>query len=395
MKLIKQVQVYNPQPMGVKDILISEGKIVAIEDQIQAQITGVEIEEIDGQYLIVAPGFIDAHFHILGGGGENGFMNRTPEVTLTDLTTAGVTTVCGLLGTDGVGRHDAGLLSKAHALEFEGVSTYAYIGNYRLPVETLTKSIIDDIMLIDKVIGIGEIAIADHRNGAPTFEQFAHACADARVGGLLSGKAGVVNIHVGPGKSKLDLIFECLEKTDIPISTFYPTHIGRSQALIDEALKFAEMGGVFDITAAENPDQFFELDGEIPFRKILRQVLDKGLDPKCITLTSDGQGSLPIFDDRGNFIEMGVASARALLVCIKEAVQRESIPLEIALQTVTSNVADILKLPHKGRIQVGKDADLVFLDPDSLDIQRVIAKGQVMVEDGRPVKFGVFEKRPN
>lgn len=97
---------------------------------------------------------------------------------LTDLTTAGVTTVAGLLGTDGVGRDDVALLSKAHALEIEGISTYVYIGNYRLPIETVTDSIIKDIMVIDKAIGIGEVAISDHRNGVPTFEQFAHACAD-------------------------------------------------------------------------------------------------------------------------------------------------------------------------------------------------------------------------
>ena len=199
MKLVRDVEIYAPKRLGKKDVLISEGKIIAIEDRIEAHITGVDIEVIDGKGLIATPGFIDAHFHLLGGGGENGFQNRTPEVKLTDLTEAGVTTVAGLLGTDGVGRDDAALLSKAHALEIEGITTYVYIGNYRLPVETVTDSIIKDIMVIDKAIGIGEIAISDHRNGSPTFAEFAHACADARVGGLLAGKAGIVNIHVGPG----------------------------------------------------------------------------------------------------------------------------------------------------------------------------------------------------
>lgn len=391
MKLVRDVEIYAPKRLGKKDVLISEGKIIAIEDRIEAHITGVDIEVIDGKGLIATPGFIDAHFHLLGGGGENGFQNRTPEVKLTDLTEAGVTTVAGLLGTDGVGRDDAALLSKAHALEIEGITTYVYIGNYRLPVETVTDSIIKDIMVIDKAIGIGEIAISDHRNGSPTFAEFAHACADARVGGLLAGKAGIVNIHVGPGKDRLKFIFQALDETDIPVATFYPTHVGRSQELVDEAIAFAKRGGVFDVTGSENPDQTYDIDGDIPFRKILKQVLDEGLSPECITMTSDGQGSLPSFDSEGNFLHIGVASAKSLLVGIKEAVKREEIPLEIALQTVTSNVANKLKLPHKGQLVVGKDADMLLLEKDSLDIHTVIAKGETMIADHEIIKRGTFE----
>lgn len=391
MKIIRNVDIYAPAHIGQKDILVEGHRIIAIEDHIEANITGITIEEIDGTGKIASPGFIDAHFHLLGGGGENGFQNRTPEVKLTDLTTAGVTTVAGLLGTDGVGRDDVALLSKAHALEIEGISTYVYIGNYRLPIETVTDSIIKDIMVIDKAIGIGEVAISDHRNGAPTFEQFAHACADSRVGGLLAGKAGVVNIHVGPGKDRLKFIFQALKETDIPATIFYPTHIGRSQELVDEAIAFAKLGGTFDVTASENPDQTAELDGEVPFRRILRQVLDEGLSPECITLTSDGQGSLPSFDENGNFLRIGVASARSLLIGIQEAVQRETIPLEIALQTVTSNPARMLKLDHKGQLAVNKDADILLLDKETLDIDTVIAKGEIMVDNGQAVRFGTFE----
>ena len=393
MKLIRNVEVYSPKDIGVKDILISEGKIVAINDQIEVNINGIDVEIIDGSHFIATPGFIDAHFHLLGGGGENGFQNRTPEVQLTDLTTAGVTTVAGLLGTDGIGRDDVALLSKAHALEIEGITTYVYIGSYRLPVQTITDSILKDIMVIDKAIGIGEIAIADHRNGAPTYEQFVQAAADSRVGGLLSGKAGVVNIHVGPGKTRLNLIFEALEKSDVPIQIFYPTHIGRSQELVDDAMKFAKMGGVFDVTANMDPDQFFDLYGEIPFRKILRQLIDQDISTDNITMTSDGQGSLPNFDNNGNFISMDVASAHSLLVCIKDAVNNENIPLEIVLKTVTSNVANILKLENKGQIAKGKDADILLLDKETLTIDTVIAKGEIMVRDKQPIKFGTFEHK--
>lgn len=391
-KIIRQANVYAPEHLGVKDILLANNKIVAIEADIDISLANIEIEEIDAQGKIATPGFIDGHFHLLGGGGENGYQNRTPEVQLTDLTTAGVTTACGLLGTDGEGRDDVALISKAHALEIEGISTYVYIGNYRLPVKTVTDSIIKDIMVIDKAIGVGEIAISDHRNGAPTFEQFAHACADARVGGLLAGKAGVVNIHVGPGKERLNYIFRALEETDIPITTFYPTHIGRSQELVDEGLKFAAMGGTIDVTGNENPQQAYELDGELPFRVILQQLLDKGISKDYITMSSDGQGSLPRFDEEGNFLRIGVASSQALIIGIKDAVLNGKIPLETALPAVTSNVARVLKFAHKGHLEVDYDADILLLDENTLDIETVIAKGQVMVQNQEVLVKGTFEK---
>ncbi|MDN6186152.1 MAG: beta-aspartyl-peptidase [Tetragenococcus halophilus] len=393
MKLLKQIAIYAPTYLGVKDILLANDKMIAIEDHIAASITGIDIEEIDGSGKVAVPGFIDSHFHLLGGGGENGFHNRTPEVQLSQLTTAGVTTVVGVLGTDGVGRDDMALLSKARGLETEGITTYMYVGNYRLPVETITDSVIKDTMAIDKVIGIGEIAIADHRNGAPTFAEFAHAAADARVGGLLAGKAGVTNIHVGPGKTRLSFIRQALEETDIPVSNFYPTHCERSEALLDEAINFAKAGGVFDITGSENPDQTYELDGSIPFRQCLKRVIDEGLDPDCITMTSDGQGSLPIFDENNHFVQMGVGSSKSLLTGVKESVEKENIPLETALRAITSAPAKLLKFSNKGHLKVGFDADIVLLDEDNLTIDTVIAKGETMVEKGTAVKWGTFEKR--
>jgi len=392
MKVIRQIPTYAPEYQGIKDILLINDKIIAIEDHLDASITGVDMEEIDGQGKIAVPGFIDSHFHLLGGGGENGFHNRTPEVQLSQLTTAGVTTVVGVLGTDGVGRDDMALLSKARGLETEGISTYMYVGSYRLPVSTITDSVIKDIMAIDKVIGIGEIAIADHRNGAPTLAEFSHAAADARVGGLLAGKAGVTNIHVGPGKARLSFIRQALEETDIPVSNFYPTHCERDQELLDEAITFAKAGGIFDITGSENPDQTYELDGSIPFRQCLKQVIDEGLAPDCITMTSDGQGSLPIFDENNNFVQMGVGSSKSLLVGVQESVQKENIPLEIALRAITSTPAKLLKFSNKGHLQAGFDADLVLLDEKDLSIDSVIAKGETMVENGQAVKWGTFEK---
>jgi len=390
--VIKNVSVYKPEPIGVKDVLLMGDKIAAIEDKIDINLNGVvDVKEIDGTGKILVPGFIDCHVHILGGGGEGGFATRTPESTLTGFTTAGVTTVVGTLGTDDVGRDMSALVAKARGLEEEGITTYVYTGSYRLPLRTLTGEIMKDIMFIDKVIGIGEVAISDHRSSQPTFEEFIRAAADARVAGMLSGKAGIVNIHVGDGTRKLEMLFRAVKETEIPVTQFLPTHINRNPELFEEGIRYAKEGGYIDFTASEDPDFWEEQDGEVRFSKGLRRILDEGISLDNFTISSDGQGSLPVFNEKKEFIGLGVGKSTSLLVSIKDCVFNGDIPLEIALRAVTCNPARILKLKGKGRVEKHFDADLCLMDEKTLDIDTVIAKGRIMVENKKAVVKGTFE----
>lgn len=102
----------------------------------------------------IVPGFIDSHVHICGGGGEGSFKTRTPEIQLTDMTTAGVTTVIDVLGTDGTTRTMTNLIAKAKGLKEEGVSAFVLTGSYEIPVRTLTGKITDDIILIEEVLDV-------------------------------------------------------------------------------------------------------------------------------------------------------------------------------------------------------------------------------------------------
>ena len=392
--IIRNVSVYKPDPVGIKDVLVLGDKIAAIEDKIDIDFNGlVEVKEIDGTGKILVPGFIDCHVHILGGGGEGGFATRTPEATLSDLTRAGVTTVVGTLGTDGIARDINALLAKARGLEEEGITTFIYTGSYRLPLRTLTGDIMKDIMSIDKIIGIGEIAISDHRSGQPSFEEFSKAVADARVAGMLSGKAGIVNVHLGDGPRKLELINRVVEETEIPVTQFLPTHINRSEELFEEGIKFAKGGGCIDFTASEDPDFWEEEDREVRFSKGLKRLLNEGVSLDNFTLSSDGQGSLPLFNEKKEFIGLGVGKSTSLIIGIKDCVFRENIPLELAIRAVTTNTAKILKLRGKGKIEKNFDADLSLLDKDTLDIDTVIAKGKVMVQNKEIKVYGTFEER--
>jgi beta-aspartyl-dipeptidase (metallo-type) len=283
----------------------------------------------------------------------------------------------------------AGLLAKARGLDEEGISTFVYTGHYAVPVRTLTGSIEQDLLLIDKIIGVGEVALSDHRSSQPTFDQFARTAAEARRGGMLSGKAGIVNVHMGDGPRGLALIRRVLAETEIPITQFLPTHINRNPTLFDEGIAYAKAGGLVDFTTSTVPA--FLDEGEIKCSAGLRRMLDAGVDVAHISFTSDGQGSLPDFDAQGRLRRLEVGRVTSLFAEVRDAVRDERVPLEIALQVVTSTPARILKLPGKGQLVAGADADIVLLDPGDLRIRSTIAKGRWLMRDGQVLVKGMFE----
>ncbi|MDO4328482.1 MAG: beta-aspartyl-peptidase [Lachnospiraceae bacterium] len=390
MYIIQNAHLYGPEDMGIQDVLIGGGQILKIGEHLPVE-PAYDVEVIDGSGMVLMPGLIDAHVHILGGGGEGGAKTRTPEITLTDITMGGVTTVVGCLGTDGCTRTMSNLLAKAKGLEEEGITTYVYTGSYQVPVRTLTGSIMDDIILLEKVVGTGEIAIADHRSSQPTREEFAKIVADTRVGGILSAKAGLVNIHMGDGKEQLAFLRYVLEETQISPSNMLPTHINRKISLMQDGIDYAkELGGYIDLTTSFDAEHL-EPD-EVKASTGLKMALDAGVSPEHVTFSSDGQGSLPIFGPDGSFAGLGVGKVTSLYQEMRDAVLTEGVLLTDALKAVTSNPAKLLKLERKGRIARKADADLVLAEEGTLRIHTVIAKGQVMVSGGRAVVRGTFER---
>jgi beta-aspartyl-dipeptidase (metallo-type) len=384
--LLKSGEVYSPGKVGHADVLIAGTKIIAVGPGIELSIAGAEIEVVDTGGMSVVPGFIDQHVHILGGGGEGGPTSMIPEFCIDDAVLSGVTTLIGCLGTDGISRHVDSLLVKAQALETQGLSTYIFTGAYQVPVPTITGSLKADIMFIDKVIGVGEVAISDHRSSQPTQQELVRMAAEARVAGLLSGKAGKLMIHVGDGKQGLAMVMNIIDTTELPATQFVPTHVNRSQSLLEHASAFAQKGGIVDVTATIHaPD--YDLRARQPGERIsagdaILHLLSSKVPGTNITMSSDGNGSLPVFDDGGEIVDFRVGSVRALLDSLRHMVLELGIPMECALMTVTSNVARCYKLRGKGAIAVGMDADITILDED-LNVSFVISQGRFLVRNGK------------
>lgn len=389
-KVIRNIDVYTPIPIGRRDILMCNDRIIKISENIDFPTHQFETEIIDGTDFKAVPGFIDQHVHIIGGGGEGGPATRTPEAMLSALTTAGITTAVGLLGTDGITRSMESLLAKARALEFEGITTYIYTGCYEIPTQTITGRVKTDIVMIDKVIGTGELAISDHRSSQPSFDDLKKIAAEARVGGILAGKCGIVHLHLGDGEDGLELLMKLVKTTEVPIKQFMPSHINRIEHLIEDSLDFIKMGGFIDITSdfykTKDSPTTYSISDTLQVYKEHKIPLD------TVCASSDSNGSSPHFDNHGNLIKIGVGKAATLYKDIRDGIINEIVSLEEGISLITAHPAKALKLyPKKGTIAENCDADLVLLDKQ-LNIDTVIAKGKVMVQGGKPVVKGYFEK---
>ena len=387
MLLIKHAEIFTPEASGRCDVLMGGGRILRMEPDIR--IPRKYCEQIDGRNLLAVPGFIDGHVHMMGGGGEGGFATRTPDLQLSDAIRGGITTVVGCLGTDGVTRSMQGLLAKAMGLEEEGISTFVLSGSYGLPLRTLLPTLEEDLLFIDKVIGAGEVALSDHRSSQPGFEAFTQVVAMARRGGILSGKAGLVNVHLGDGPRGLEYLRRLLAETEIPASQLLPTHINRNPRLFEEGIAYAKDGGFIDLTTSTI--QAYLDEGEIPCGVALRRLLEAGVDPGHITFTSDGQGSLPVFNGKGRLSGISIGRVTTLFAAVQAAVLEQGVPLSTALRVITANPARILKLGSKGRLAAGLDADLVLLEPKELRVHSVIAKGRLLMQAGKLLAKGTFE----
>ncbi|HYF39537.1 MAG TPA: beta-aspartyl-peptidase [Gemmatimonadales bacterium] len=386
MELLRNADLFDPAPRGRSHLLVGGERILWIgtDNPELPRSLGITERDLEGRRVI--PGLVDCHVHLTGGGGEAGMHTRVPPVQLSRITSGGVTTVIGLLGTDDTVRSTADLVATARGLIAEGLSAWCYTGGYHFPPVTLTGSVRGDIVHIDVIIGVGELAISDHRSSQPTLDELLRVAGDAHVAGMMTGKAGIVHLHVGDGSRGLELVREALKTSELPASAFHPTHVNRRKGLFEEAMALAKQGSVIDVTA------FPVEEGEDAWSapEALTRYLEAGLPPARVTISSDGGGCLPAFDSDGRVTHFDVGRPSAMAHALKTLLDCGQ-PLERVLPAFTTNPANLLLLPRKGHLTAGADADLVVLDEDS-NVTNVMARGRWHVQEGRSVVRGTFER---
>jgi beta-aspartyl-dipeptidase (metallo-type) len=384
LSLLLNADLFDPSPRGHAHLLVAGETIVWIGAERPSLPRGLaRVWDLEGRRLI--PGLIDGHVHLTGGGGEAGPHTRVPPVALSRLTRGGVTTAVGVLGTDDAIRTPAELVTVARGLNVEGLSAWCLTGGYHVPPATVTGDVRRDLVLIDLVLGVGELAISDHRSSQPTLDELLRVAGDVHVGGLMSGKAGILHLHVGDGSRGLGPVRDALDRSEIPAAVFNPTHVNRRRALFDEAGSLAQRGCTIDLTAfpvAEGEDAWSA--GEA-----LVRYLDAGLPADRVTVSSDGGGCFPVFDGEGRVVDMDVGEPAAVGGTLGELLAAGQ-PLERVLPAFTANPARHLRLPRKGRLAPGADADLVVLD-EAGDVADVMARGRWQVQAGRVMVRGTFE----
>jgi beta-aspartyl-dipeptidase (metallo-type) len=374
MTLIAGGDVYAPGPIGRHDVLAIGDRIASIGtvDRRAIDNVGVPYDVVDATGCVVTPGLIDPHQHLIGGSGESGYHTQTPEIRITELIAAGITTVVGCLGVDTTTRSMAALVARAKGLAHYGLTALVYSGGYNVPPSTLTGSIRNDLLFVDAVIGAGEIAISDRRSTAPSVPELARIVREAYVGGMLSGKAGVTHFHVGDAHSRLQPLRELLDEHEIDPALIYPTHVERNERLMEEAVDLTRRGVTVDVDVVER---------DLP--RWVRFFIDRGGDSTRLTASSDA----------------AITSPQALLDMVRACVHELRMPLERVLPLVTTNTARVLKLGSKGRIAAGGDADVAVLRRDSLELRALVAGGRVLMDRGdikiRETWIGQSDRRFN
>lgn len=382
-KLIKNVEIYSPTYLGKKDILILNNKIEKIDENITLAADYIDI--IDGSKYIAVPGYIDQHVHVTGGGGEQSFKTRVPEINLSEFIESGITTVIGLLGTDSQTRSVENLIAKVKALNEEGMTAYMLTGAYEYPSPTITGSIKKDITFFSEIIGV-KLSISDHRASYVDSKILEYVASEARVGGMLGDKAGIVTLHIGSGKDKLKLIREVLENSNIPMKHFIPTHINRNRELLEDGFIYAANGGNIDLTVGSGANSSLEP------AEVIQEAISRNIPTDKITISSDGNGSWSKYDNESNLIEIGASSIKSLHNQIKRMIKDKGFSIGEAVKYVTSNTANMLSLhKKKGYIKEGFDADILFLDND-YNIDTVFMNGKIMMQYKKVLMKGTFEQ---
>jgi beta-aspartyl-dipeptidase (metallo-type) len=367
-KLIKGGRVFSPDDLGVKDILIAKDTIFLVDDRILPETLPWNFELTDASGRMILPGIIDPHVHIIGGGGSAGLNSRCKDIAVEEIIDSGVTTVVGCLGFDRTSRTLKNLLLKARALEELGMNAYILSGSYSLPPLTLTGSVEEDLILIDKVIGV-KLALGETLANWPEVRDIRDLLAECLRGGHLAGKPGFLQIHLGVnGKLWKKTFWDLLEEARIPLSRVIFTHANRSLDTFEAFTDYVRAGGAIDLTASYTPA---ERPGSLTVVDCIARLVAENVPLGRVTISSDSNATRILPDRRLKYLPVAT-----IFEVFRELCRTGVLPREKAVSLVTRNPAQAIGCARgKGSLETGKDADLIILN-ESFELESVLIKGK-------------------
>jgi len=368
--------VLTPAPAGTADVVVGARDILAVVPAGDGP-PDAAVEDCAG--LLVVPGIVDGHLHILGGGGGSGYHTRIPELPADAIVTAGTTTCVGMPGVDPLSKSPEALLGRAYALPVTGPKAFAMAGGFHWPPPTLTGSVLRDLYLLPHVVGV-KIALYESKATCPDAAELARLLRELEWAAGATGKACLLHVHLGTAvPAGDDLLARALAESGADPGRLQVTHANYNTRTLDVAARLGAAGSWVDVNPLINPGR---IAGAVEPTAAVAALLEHGVPPSRITLSSDGNASVPRTLPDGSTEPF--AYRVELLPAVRALADAGVLDLPGALALVTANPAAALRLAGTGTLAAGAPADIAVLD-DALRVRTVFRDGTAVVRDGRAV----------
>jgi len=379
--LIQHGQVYTGGRLVKSDVLITDGRIQAIGQELVDQSSVDQV--IDATDLLVSPGLVDVHVHYRDPGLTQKETIKTGSMAAAH---GGFTTVGAMPNVDPVPdtpNKIAYMVERNHTDGVVHIKQYASITMGRLS---------DDLVDYEGVKIAGAFALSNDGNGVQLAGTMYKAMQGAAKAGLpiaahvedesllfggkmtLSERSQELGIPGAPSVSESAQVARDLVLANDTGVQYHICHVSTKESLA--MVKFAKEKGV-NVTCEASPHHLLlsdeEIHGENPNLKMnppLRHVDDRValqaalLDGTVDMIATDHAPHTA--DDKPNDFSCAAngitGSETAFAECYTNLVKNGDLSLERLLDLMATNPADIFHLEGAGRIEVGQPADIAIFD---------------------------------
>lgn len=357
--LIKNCRMIIDGEEQFKDILVENGKIVSIEDDL----SGVSFDEIidaAGNYVI--SGIIDPHVHMRDPG-----MTHKEDFTTGSMACAkgGITTFFDMPNTVPNTITEEALLEKKRLHEGNSYVDYGFwFGGSKADNHEEVKKVQDKVIATKVFMNVstGNMLVEDEKVLEDIFKN-----------------SKLVGVHAEG--EMIPKAISLSEKLDVPV---YLCHLSTKEDV--QYVREAKKKGL-KVYGEVTPHHLFLNISDVEKNPLLRmkpelktkednEALWEGvLDGTIDTIGTDHAPHR--IEEKKAKLTFGIPGAENSLEMMLKAVRCDKISLEKLMKIMSENTAEIFGLKNKGKIAVGYDADLVIVDMTTEEIisqENVISK---------------------